>query len=80
MHFQPWFVTSSWLFLKINNYFWKMKNQLELYHTPPPKIFIKNYFKMVEGHICGLMQDMTGFPQTFDKWIQGLFEDFQGQQ
>ena len=22
----------------------------------------------------------TGFPQTFDNWIQGLFKDFQGQQ
>ena len=23
---------------------------------------------------------VTGFPQTFDNWIQGLFKDFQGQQ
>ena len=23
---------------------------------------------------------LTGFPQTFDNWIQGLFKDFQGQQ
>ena len=22
----------------------------------------------------------TGFPQTFDNWIQGLFKDFKGQQ
>ena len=22
----------------------------------------------------------TGFPQTFDNWIQGLLKDFQGQQ
>ena len=22
----------------------------------------------------------TGFPQTFDNWIQGLFKDLQGQQ
>ena len=23
---------------------------------------------------------LSGFPQTFDNWIQGLFKDFQGQQ
>ena len=29
---------------------------------------------MLVAHQC------TGFPQTFDNWIQGLFKDFQGQQ
>ena len=44
--------------------------------TKIDKIFNPSILAIIENNI----KPLTGFPQTFDNWIQGLFKDFQGQQ